>query len=289
MLKIISMKDISIIIPSRGESKYLLMLVDQLKRNKEFLDIILIDNSLTSKLADQYESDAEVKYQYVRKSGVSIARNKGADIAQTKYLYFLDDDVLLNDKWYLALQEVTSTNLQNVIIGGPVKISKIDINMMSKKYSYIFGEKNFGDKDKILKSNYLAGCNLLISKKLFKELGCFPDKFGHKGSTIAPNEDIYLQEKARRLGYKIYYKADMKVTHHTPISNINLEKRIELQGIYDRKLDIDLNKFRLVARLIKYSCYVVYYRLYLKRKKLLNSKFDFIRRYSYINGKSPVS
>lgn len=96
------MNKVSIIIPLYNAEKYIIetlkSAINQTYENKE---IIIIDDGSTDDSKRKIEKyiDNTVKYFYQKNSGVSVARNKGIEMATGDYITFLDsDDILHEDK-----------------------------------------------------------------------------------------------------------------------------------------------------------------------------------------------
>ena len=59
--------------------------------------------------------------------------------------------------------------------------------------------KDFGDDKKILpKYRYLGGCLLVMTKETFNKVNGFNNNFGHDGSKLSANEDVLIQDIARK-------------------------------------------------------------------------------------------
>ncbi len=91
------MPQVSVIIPAYNAEKYLAETVQSvLCQTFTDFEIIICDDGSTDATASIAKSinDSRVKYLCQKNSGVSTARNKGAEIASGKYLAFLDADDL---------------------------------------------------------------------------------------------------------------------------------------------------------------------------------------------------
>ena len=97
----------SIIVPVYNVEKYLNECVDSIL-SQTFIDFELIlvndgskDNS--GKICDEYaEKDARVKVIHKENGGLSDARNKGTEIAQGKYIIYIDSDDYLAKRTFLS-------------------------------------------------------------------------------------------------------------------------------------------------------------------------------------------
>lgn len=106
---------ISVIVPAYNAEKYLDRCLNSiLKQTYKNLEIILVNDGSTDKtlkICKQYEKqDSRIKIINKKNEGVSIARNRGLEIARGKYIYFADaDDYLepsLLETYYDEIQDV---------------------------------------------------------------------------------------------------------------------------------------------------------------------------------------
>lgn len=281
------MKNISFVIPTIGKSSRLKELVKEIRAFCQNCQIILVDNSING-FSELKNIDAKIEYYYLPSAGVSKSRNFGASKAKGDYIYFLDDDVIPNHGWNNALNNILlEKKFNNSLIGGPVLILNDVKKLVPSKYSYLVGEKVISNKDCYIKKNYLSACNIIFKRTIFYKLGGFPEKYGHKNGQIILNEEIFLQEKSGRLGINIYYKHNLSVTHYWQGNRIFLRDRVKLQGFYDRELDNQLNKSRLLLRLIKYIILIPFKWFYVHSLNNQNgqSHFDLLKYGAYVRHK----
>jgi glycosyltransferase involved in cell wall biosynthesis len=106
------MKLISIIIPTYNRSNLLKITLDSLinqKYPKENFEIIISNNNSTDNTEDiianfkQLHKNYNVIYYFEINQGVHYARNNAAKISKGDYLYFTDDDMILNENALLEL------------------------------------------------------------------------------------------------------------------------------------------------------------------------------------------
>ena len=95
---------VSIITPCYNAAQYMGKCLDSLRNQdlQEWEAIVINDGSKdnTASIGKRYaEIDSRIKFLTQRNEGVSIARNRALEIAQGKYVFFLDADdyILAND------------------------------------------------------------------------------------------------------------------------------------------------------------------------------------------------
>ena len=98
------MLEFSVIIPTYNNSSKISRTVNSvLNQNFQDLELIIIDDGSTDdteeKLEAFVEKDKRIRYLKKDNEGVAAARNKGANLAQGKFLVFLDGDDTVGDQW----------------------------------------------------------------------------------------------------------------------------------------------------------------------------------------------
>lgn len=97
--------ELSLIIPIFNAEKTIRKTLDAISAQKLCeIEVLLIDNGSTDNSSqicrDYVKKDSRFKYFYVSKSGVSLARNKGLELAKGKYVCFCDADDVPNENMY---------------------------------------------------------------------------------------------------------------------------------------------------------------------------------------------
>lgn len=171
--------NISCIIPTCDRPDLLIEAVDSVfKQTSRPYEIIVVNNGRKSLGLPQEITKMITVYDLIPYIGVAQARNFGASLARGEYLAFLDDDDLWNPKY---LEQVVGAIEQ----GALCIVSRLD----QLKNGQIFPFKNAHNKitmENILYYNPgITGSNIVISKKLFFDLGGFDPK-------LPPSEDKSL-------------------------------------------------------------------------------------------------
>lgn len=188
---------VSVIIPIYNVEKYLEEALESvINQTLKEIEIILIndgssDNSL--KIVKKYaERDIRIKIFSQVNQGLSIARNKGIEIAKGKYIYFMDSDdyIELNtlEKCYILCEKY---NLELVYFEAR---SFLDGNFYKKINNEVYLKKG-----KIEENRYMTGIEFIercISKKTYTVSACL---YFFKKETIGN----------LRFFPKIYYEDDL--------------------------------------------------------------------------------
>ena len=99
------MKELTVVIPIYKTEKYIYECVDSvLKEAPENSDIILVDDGSPDNcpfICDEYAAkDSRVKVIHQQNSGLSAVRNNAIDVADSKYIFFIDSDDYLEDGYF---------------------------------------------------------------------------------------------------------------------------------------------------------------------------------------------
>ena len=137
---------ITVIVPIYNVEKYLKKCIDSIiNQSYTNLEIILVDDGSPDscgKICDEYaKKDNRIKVIHKENGGLSDARNHGIDLAQGKYITFVDSDDYINSKYI--------ESLHNAIQVNNTKISQCNILRVNEKDEII--EKR-GYEDVLIKT-----------------------------------------------------------------------------------------------------------------------------------------
>jgi hypothetical protein len=199
----VSAIDVSVIIPTWNEEKYLPRCLKSLanQSNKLPFEIIVVDGGST----DQTISIAE-KYADVVLVGngrpVGAARNRGAEVAKGDILAFIDADTVASDLWLQEIAIFFRSNLSAVGVTGPtLPYDGNTVDSITYRFWTIYLQK-------ILLSMgmpHVIGFNCAYRRKSFLQAGGFDEK-------AVMSEDILLAQKMRRFGRIMYDKRMFALT-----------------------------------------------------------------------------
>jgi glycosyltransferase involved in cell wall biosynthesis len=206
---------ISIIIPTYNEEKYLLKLLESIKKQtyKEY-ELIVADNDSkdnTKKIAKKYGCKI-IKGGYPGK-----ARNLGANNAKYNLL-FIDADVVLQDKNILKifLRRAKKFDI------ATCKIKPISGNFFHKAY-YFF--KNYSNKYLWINKKHVSGQFLFVKKKIFEKVKGYDEslylaeehdlaeRIYKKGGKIGFFMDLYVLNSVRRITKEGFLKQTFKTLY----------------------------------------------------------------------------
>lgn len=202
--------DISVIVPTYNEEKYIKKTLKSIVNQKTDLAYELIVSDCSSddrtvKIANRYAD----KIMKDDKKGAAHARNKGASIAKGKILIFIDADTIISPDYLESVWHKFNNDPSLAGISFAFKFSK-------QTPSLIFTEEIINDYF-IMKSELgwttLPGCNTCVLKDKFKKIG------GYNNSLL---EDAELSRRLLLIG-KTEYSSVKKV--------ITSSRRLEQMGL----------------------------------------------------------
>lgn len=165
---------ISVIIPVYKVEKYIKKCVDSIiNQTYKNLEIILIDDGSPDncgKICDEYAKlDERIKVVHKKNGGQAEARNIGLDIANGKYIGFVDSDDYIENNMFEILYRNLIEYDADISITNTIEIKKIQVAI--EKYNDI----EIYDKTNIMRmllnnhiTNYLY--NKLYKKELWKDI-----------------------------------------------------------------------------------------------------------------------
>lgn len=190
---------VSIIVPVYNTEKYLHRCIDSiLGQSYRNLEVILVDDGSydNSKIicAKYAVIDKRIKVICQENAGVSIARNTGLDVAEGKYICFVDsDDYIDSELIYDNLKLLNDTNADIVCF------NRMDVygnNKLEKVLSY---SSKLNTLD-IIKGIYLGTLSGNVTDKMFKTLVTKDARFpGYLKSA----EDIHMMTSILKNANKI--------------------------------------------------------------------------------------
>ena len=178
---------ISVIIPIYNVEKYLNKCLNNIvQQTHENLEIILVDDGSPDNcpdICDQWQQkDKRIKVIHKPNGGVSDARNKGLDIAQGKYVSFIDPDDIIDLEMLSKLYNSAEQNSADIAMcgfkyifedGGEKLFVETNLPLVNSQniihYFLTTGTEN--KKDAIYSQNIMGSvCRTLIKKECIKDL-----------------------------------------------------------------------------------------------------------------------
>lgn len=216
---------LSAIVCTHNREAYLGAAIDSLL-NQDCADpfeVIVVDNASTDRTADvvaSRSSHPRLRYIYEPVTGLSVARNTGAQAACGKILAYLDDDAIASPHWLRSLYAAYQGNERLAVAGGRVTLiwppNTAPPSWLSSGLAGNLGLYDLGSSIVLIQQPGLTprGLNYSIRKKFLDEVGGFDTNLGRVGKTLLSNEELRMTELAIKSGWQVAYLPDAHVEHH---------------------------------------------------------------------------
>lgn len=219
-------------------------------------EIIVVDNNSsddTSAIMQELAvaSPVVLKYLFEPRQGLSHARNCGIAAARGEVVVFTDDDIEAEKNW---LKEIVSVfdSAEVACAGGPLRpvwpakkpewLTNSLINGLS--VSEFESARELGE---FKWPHYPWGANISFRKRIFDEIGFFPEDLGRIGENLLSNEEIFLCMKVEKSGKKIAFAENAIVYHKIPQARLRRQwflHRAFSQGRSNAILDKEDSKIK---------------------------------------------
>ena len=281
---------ISLIVPFYNCEKYIEECIKSLiNQDYDNIEIILINDGstdLSREIAKRYaQKDNRIRLIEQENSGVSVARNKGLELSNGKYIAFIDADDFIEKDYTSYLYNLIISN--NADISNSIGIRKFDKSGKEKKteeqmdnITVLNGTKA---TEELLYYNIgVSPFNKLISKDLIKKNKIKFDESIAYGEDFIFNIDCFLNSNIVALGDKIIYnyRVDNENSAMTKLKPRLIKDNIKVQEIIKNKIkgkDINLNNACCYAKWHTY-CDCINTIIGCKAKKKYRQEYALIKK-----------
>ena len=249
---------LSVIIPVYGVEKYISQCLESvIQQSYKKLEIIVINDGTKDQsavIAKKFACvDERIKVYDFDNGGASVARNRGVEIAQGKYVAFLDSDDWIEPDMYLDLiQEMEKAHLDMIkcaVYEGYDDRNKRLIQFKSKVFKKIlFMKKSF---DAFL---YTIVCNGVYTRELVKKVK-FPEGIINEDNYMSGMYQVLSRKSA--ITRKAYYNYRVNLSG---ISKGGLKRPLD-KSIAFSKLINDLKILNKNTEIIEWqlACEIYHY------------------------------
>ncbi|HWW43345.1 glycosyltransferase [Pedobacter sp.] len=222
---------VSIIISSSGDSTYTYNILRTILKNTTGIsyEIILLSDGSTKQNDDFFTSTPIIHIHDFEKKGSTFLKNHAAGISRGEFLCFLDNNILVGEKWLENLLNVFKYD-SRAGVAGPKLVYPYGLLKAAGSFIDPAGERIYRGQYKDaedFKYNYLSetGCCsstcLLVKKDVFEEAGKFDTLFSTRDYTDA-SFCCSVKTKANR---SIYYQPLSKIIHFEGFSSGAIEQK----------------------------------------------------------------
>lgn len=182
--------------------------------------VIVVDSASDPPLratVDRFSSSLRrLSYHYEARPGLSLARNRGLELARTELVAFLDDDTVPERAW--AKNLVGPFEDPNVVCVGGTCRAAFDCERppwLSDRLLQLAGVTRFGAEARRVRSSaeYPFGANVCFRRRALLELGGFSIELGRIGTTLLSGEEYDVIEKLGRAGWAVWLEPSAVVDH----------------------------------------------------------------------------
>jgi len=249
-------KDVSIIVCTLNRGALLPRVISQLRAQNypgNAFEIILVDNGSTDHTQAiierlNNESGLPVKYVYESRTGITFARNRGAEESCFPYLAYLDDDCSVEPDWLSQLMSGFDLDDHVEVVGGQIIVDFEQQNKPSwlgpKSERWLGAYNHPGSQPRLLENpDYICEANMAITRQSWKTESGFLGMDRFNIPHVAAQEISYFLEQIKRKGGKIAFVPGAIANHHTFIPTWKwMLKRAFWNGVSSEFLDYILHR-----------------------------------------------
>ncbi len=210
--------DVSIVLCTKNRAKLLVDALDsllQIRPTPNGVELVLVDNGSTDNTKDvvaEFRLRASFPIRYVFESipGLSAARNRGILEAEGRFVFFTDDDQLVDPdaaRQHLRVAEKYGSRAQQGAIA--LQFTRQRPEWLRGRLVTVLGQTE--DHPEGPAGIHMYGGNMFFERSLFEEMRAFREDLG-KG-TAGYSEDIELSLRLKKMGVPIVYAPTARIYH----------------------------------------------------------------------------
>jgi len=213
---------------------------DQNYKNFEVIVVSPKENTRKAILNCSNPNFNGIKFLLSDKANVSRQRNIGIRQASGEIVVFIDDDATAERDWIFNLKKNYEDD-QVMCVGGRIvpkflgEIPEELKNLPKEIYKGFLGETLLEfQSTTIINQPLLWGSNISFRKKIFEIIGEFDEELGKTDDKLLCEEEIEIQTRILKKGYKIVYEPSSVVIHLAGSEKLTKEffiKRSFWQGV----------------------------------------------------------
>ncbi len=204
---------------------------------KEF-KVLIIDNSLQEEQSNIFKNSLNLNFNFeyiiTKKNGIAYARNVAINNCTSKYLAYIDDDVLATPHWAKSMLDAFARHKTAGVIGGKVSpIWEIDKpSWITHDMEINYAALDWGEEQKIshYSKKWLVSASIGYRMDAIKRTSGFDENLGRIGSLAFAHEEFALNLNIEQLGYDIVFSPEIEVSHL--VHKERLTKKWFCSGIY---------------------------------------------------------
>ena len=207
--------------------------------------VTVVTSGLSAADAARHRAELGVGVLGEPRAGLSHARNRALAWSEDgDALAFVDDDALVEDGWYEALERRwREAPAEVACIGGPIRPRWPDGGPPAWISGPILPGLTLLDlgpevRDLDPHTTTVYGANISFRVGSLRRIGGFHPGFGHSGERISFSEEDEAQRALARLGYRVRYVPDAAVWHVIPAERLTRGSFVRRRFAYGRTLGV---------------------------------------------------
>ena len=213
-------KDVTIVIGSHNNLKYLKPCIESLHKNTpEGFELLVVNNGSNKEVTNYLETN-KYKTNFINTTkNLSYAKfnNLALKHVKTPYVLYLNDDTVITDKkWLPSMINVIRTKELAGVVGirclfpnGKLQHDGVYWNRELQDFKHLDHHKNPSERMKTEEVLNVTGACMLVRK----DIAQFSEEY-----EMGYYEDNDLQLRARKNGYKVYIVRNSTIIHHEGVS-----------------------------------------------------------------------
>lgn len=239
---------VSIVIPTKNNENTIEKCLNSiLFLNYQNFEVIVVNDGSqdkTQQILEKFKEKFEhrnISYTILKTNGVgpSSARNLAIKIARGEYIAFTDADCIVDKEWLNELIRGFGCSSEVMGVGGDQKSPEDDtdfgklVNLFMQTTGFITEYVKSENKQKFSETSHNPTCNVMYKKEVF-------DKVGYFLEGLWPGEDVELDYRIKKTGYKLVFNPEAIVYHYRPE---NIKKFAKMMYNYGKVQAILVKKY----------------------------------------------
>jgi len=267
------------------------------------VEVLVVDNgskdNTTAIVEDSRRAGPlDVRHVVESRQGLNYARNRGLLEADSEWVIYLDDDMLVNPEWVLGLVEAAERHAPDCVI-GPVEpwfeqapdswLTPRVVRSVTSPYSQK-GNVVHLVENKL--AHELPGCNFAVRREAALEAGGFHPSLDRAGKGMLAGGDFEFGVRLARLGRPVVYSPRCLIRHFISQAKVSVAGlRARWQGMgatgraFERLDGKEPSSARLVRdhlRMFRFLARSLHFRLVGKRGEAFEAELDALHLRGYL-------
>lgn len=181
-------------------------------------ELIVVDNNSTDdtrRLVESIEDQPSLRYVFEPRQSLSIARNRGIAEARGTIVAFLDDDVIVDERWLVHMRNCFEQTGAAAVGGRSYLIYEEEPpEWLQGEFRTLLSEADHGPvRKEVPDCKGLFGLNVAFQKSALLETTGFDVRFGRIKDNLLGGDEIMVLRQVAGAGGRIVYDPDAVVGH----------------------------------------------------------------------------